>query len=211
MMHASKTSFFAAIAFAAACQLPVPDQPAEGDDDDDSSEGGEAGRGGSGDAPEARLCDRIDECGYLGPGYTVGDCTDIVSACTGQLLTSAHQDWNVAAEGCLDLVNCQNFGTCFTAIDVCIADIEVDFDGETGDDPPPPPPSDDGGGDGSDDGGTACTPGSQACASDDSIAVCDDAGLVVIDCQTVCEQLGWTTSWGCGWDADSGVDICWCT
>src|ERR671925_683310 len=75
---------------------------------------------------------------------------DELAASTDDLLTSAHEDWDVQAQGCLAFVNCQNFGSCFAAIDVCIADVEIELDvdvEETGDAPPPPPPSDDDGGD----------------------------------------------------------------
>lgn len=153
-------------------------------------------------SPEARLCERVDECGYLGAGYSVGDCTDIVGACTDDLLTSAKADWDNAAEECLELNNCQNFGSCFASIDVCIADVEIEFEVEVevGDDGPTAP---------TDPGDDTCEP-YQICTDDYTLEACIDGEVYSFDCDFVCESEGFEGSIACAYDGEIDADVCLC-
>jgi hypothetical protein len=208
------------VGLATACE-----QPGEEASDDGNATGGEDGDGvGDGDggegggSKEAQLCQRAADCLYLEAGYTVGDCTDIVEACTDDLLTSAHMDWNVWAGDCLSLNNCMNFGACYRSIDVCTLYVEVDADvGSSGDwDPPsddggsaPPDPS---GGDSGppDDSGSGCGADAQACLDEWTLGVCDGGDLYVYDCLEACLAGGYEDTYGCGYDPDAGADMCFC-
>ena len=114
---------------------------------------------------EKRLCKKIDECNLLGAAVSVQDCTDIVSMCTSQLVSSAKADWDGAAEGCLSLSNCVNFANCYIDIDVCR------HDGGAG------------GGDGADDGADGppeCADNGEACeVNGDCCDFSEDAGFCV--------------------------------
>ncbi|MEX1366663.1 MAG: hypothetical protein AB1Z98_26290 [Nannocystaceae bacterium] len=201
-----RNSFTAPLLLATGLLVPLGCDPVDSGDDMAQVEAtdGEDGPGGLA-SPEARLCERIDECGYLGAGYSVGDCTDIVGACTDDLLTSAKQDWDTAAEGCLELANCQNFGSCFASIDVCIADIDIEFEVEIddgGDGPGNPPSGDDTGG--------SCQEGYQACVGGDAIEACIEGELYGFTCPEVCNELGFEVSLGCAFDESSGAEVCFC-
>ncbi len=200
------TSLMTPLALALALAAPTACDPGNDDNDDSMAAPMADGEDPNEDltAPEAALCDRIDECGYLGAGYSVGDCTDIVGACTDDLLTSAKADWDNAANNCLDLNNCQNFGSCFASIDVCIADVDIEFEGQGGDGSGdgPNPPSDD-------TGGPACQD-YQVCADPDTIEACIDGEVYVFDCDLVCVNEGFEGSVGCGYDEEAEVDVCFC-
>lgn len=68
---------------------------------------------------ESKLCKRLDECNLMTPGWSVQDCTDFVTMCTSDLLTSEKVDWSNQAAGCLGFANCQNFSNCYDSIDRC--------------------------------------------------------------------------------------------
>ncbi|MCC6622542.1 MAG: LDL receptor domain-containing protein [Deltaproteobacteria bacterium] len=56
-----------------------------------------------------------------------------------------------------------------------------------------------------------CTPGEVWCADDYTLDVCGDAGLwIAWDCDEVCQQSGFAYAEGCGFDAYSGADACFC-
>jgi hypothetical protein len=142
------------------------------------------------------------------PGYTVEDCTDIVTSCTDDLLSSAKRDWDGWAQDCLDLDNCMNFGACYQNIDVCTLYV-VEGNADSGE-------VDDGGandGGAADDGGAdgaGCTEGTQACVDAGTIAACVDGQLMQFDCDDVCVDLGGTQSVGCDYDEDAGAEVCLC-
>ncbi|MCH9687642.1 MAG: hypothetical protein K0V04_39800 [Deltaproteobacteria bacterium] len=197
-----RTSFIASILLGLGLTAATACEPTT----DDSGDSGAAPTADAGNddssapltAPEARLCERVDECGYLGAGYSVGDCTDIVGACTDDLLTSAKADWDNAAEDCLELNNCQNFGSCFASIDVCIADIEIEF--EIDDDDPSQP---------SDTGDSTCEP-YQVCADGNTLEACIEGDVYSFDCDFVCQSEGFEAAVGCDFDDEAGVDVCFC-
>ena len=80
-----------------------------GDDDDGEGSGG----------IESRMCAKADECNILEAGVSAQDCTDTLSMCTADLVTSARTDWENAAEECLEMQNCENFVNCYLAIPGC--------------------------------------------------------------------------------------------
>jgi hypothetical protein len=162
---------------------------------------------------EARLCQRLDECNYFGPGVSVDDCTDVMTMCSDSLVTSQRTDWSNATEDALEMANCDNFLLSYERIGVC----SILGDGSIDDDPGPAPGDDDGPAPGDDDGPQpgddgpmpACTD-EIACLSAETIEVCDGGQLVTIDCEALCIDGGYAGSDDCSFDAERGHDVCWC-
>ena len=62
------------------------------------------------DAPtQQRLCERFDACNYFSAGVSVEDCTDVMTLCTDDLLSSQRADWQRDADRALENANCGNF------------------------------------------------------------------------------------------------------
>jgi len=51
--------------------------------------------------------------------------------------------------------------------------------------------------------------GLQVCVEENVIAVCIDGEVLGFDCGEVCAEGGGVSA-GCGFDEESGVDVCWC-
>lgn len=136
---------------------------------------------------EDRLCERIQECGYLDHGPSVDECIDVVGACAETLPVGPGAGWDQAAEDCLGLGSCQLFGGCLAAIDTCVAEVGCDLDS---------PPE--------------CLAGEQTCVGSDALEVCVDGSRQTLDCLALCGQHGFETSLDCTHDADSDADVCIC-
>jgi hypothetical protein len=68
---------------------------------------------------EERMCERFDECNYLGAGIAVDDCIDDRIMCTDQLVGSQYEDWKADLEDCLSRSNCENYLSCWEQVPSC--------------------------------------------------------------------------------------------
>jgi hypothetical protein len=146
---------------------------------------------------ERRLCERFDSCNFFGPGVDVDDCTDVMTMCTGDLVSSVRSDWERGAERALENANCVNFLADYQDSDVCyIAD-----DGSIADAPDPA----------NDDGPApqeSCGEDYTACTGPNSIEACLDGQYLALSCDEVCDEG--EVADGCAFDDELGRDVCYC-
>lgn len=151
---------------------------------------------------QRQLCDRFDECNYFAAGTSVADCTDVLTMCSDDLLTSERTDWERAASDALENANCTNFIESYQEAPACtIAD-----DGTIG-----------GGGgsggsasDGSASSGENSCGGVQRRCSGGDLEVCVDGQLAQVSCGEVCDVPDSCDAFTCEVDDVSGMEDCLC-
>ncbi len=123
-MHERTTNFFLLLlSVLAGCtlsqdaQTPFGGSMPESDTEASSSQGEET----TAQAPDAvhDVCDRLDACGFLPPGFREVDCVDSTRMCLSDGLHSEVADWELFASGCLQFENCFNFLGCYDGLDTC--------------------------------------------------------------------------------------------
>lgn len=103
----------------------------EDDNDDDNNNDGGPGSGTpSGSGSVGEVCLRLDECGFLPPGFRRADCEDTTAACLEGQLQSEVSDWELVANECLEFQNCFNFLDCYAQVTSCEVALESDTTGE---------------------------------------------------------------------------------
>ncbi|MGH1348482.1 MAG: hypothetical protein ACRBN8_43450 [Nannocystales bacterium] len=162
---------------------------------------------------EQRLCERFDACNYFAAGVSVEDCTDVVSSCTGELLSSAQRDWARETKRALENDNCTNFLDEYQEVNACT----IHDDGSVDSPGPSPTPGDDdddsGGGSPDEPGAPAASCGDDRfeCDGDERIVACLDGEVIEADCEDVCasgdDPLD---AVGCGYSEEKEHDVCFC-
>ena len=62
-------------------------------------------------APEANLCDRLDECNALAD-MSINECTEVWTDALEDMSSAQASDCEAQLQDCLDLSSCDNFMSC---------------------------------------------------------------------------------------------------
>ena len=143
---------------------------------------------------ERRLCERFDACNFFGAGVDIDDCTDVMTMCTGDLVSSVRSDWERDAEVALGNANCVNFLEDYQTVDACWISDDGSIASTGGDDGPVP--------------AETCTEDFTACTGPNSIEACLDGEYIALDCTDVCDAD--EIADGCAYDDELGRDVCYC-